>query len=462
MEGKKIGVKNRAGETRTARLSGAEYEAGLETVKRIAVRTRGGQLVTVGLPGDYVRNARTVQGVAAAGILSGETVYGVEARAAEGINANTDKTDIAAHIMEFSSDGVLFLGFRSGMARLYRVEKTGSVQIQNLDHETAGIKVRAAAFSPDGKLLVISWEDMTKLFSIEGDMVTELGELGGDLNGYADTLAFSPDGGLLVAAGGLITATLYAVTGTTVTKAGQLPKDEYGQEMLYGACGAAFSPDGARLAVMKDGGGKLYSIEGTTVTWVRDIACGVVSPYTKVRFSPDGGLLVDTANGVRIHPIEGTAIGTATYLTYPQNPQSPISALDVRFSPDGKLMAVAGSLSGDGEGTLYPAGYLYSVNGTQVELLGVLRDREGKELTVDIESAAFSPDGTMLALGLRSGGGSTIQLVDGQDLIPDGALLLRPAANGKIPAGNYLVGFAKGAMEKGQTGQARIIGEVTA
>lgn len=50
MEVKKIGVKDRAEEARTVGLPGAEYEQGLETVKRLAVRTRGGRLVTLELP----------------------------------------------------------------------------------------------------------------------------------------------------------------------------------------------------------------------------------------------------------------------------------------------------------------------------------------------------------------------------------------------------------------------------
>jgi DNA-binding beta-propeller fold protein YncE len=106
---------------------------------------------------------------------------------------------------------------------------------------------------------------------------------------------------------------------------------------------------------------------------------GPLAPVTAVTFSPDNKLLVSGAYG-QVVVWDLTTVKLLRFLT---NVLGAVN--DVRFSPDGKLLAVAGGQpSAKGDLRLYHVG--------EWKLLGVLRGHDDV-----VFSVAFSPDGRYLA-----------------------------------------------------------------
>ena len=94
------------------------------------------------------------------------------------------------------------------------------------------------------------------------------------LNAPVYTAVFSPDGKTLVL-GGQFTgyAKVYSVSGTTVTYVKDIYADAGTTALDNTVDAAAFSPDGKTLVLGGDftGYAKVYSVSGTTVTYVKDI-----------------------------------------------------------------------------------------------------------------------------------------------------------------------------------------------
>ena len=190
---------------------------------------------------------------------------------------------------------------------------------------------RCVAFSPDGRTLAANLDE---LWDLPTGKATRLP--GVSASGWDNSLSFSPDGAYLVSGEGC----LYDIR-RRQSRRMTLPDDDNYRE------GATFSPDGTTLALWSSdthgAGGFDHAIHlwGTT-SW-----------------SPSGSPLASKQGGVN---------GAA-------------------FSPDGKLLASAGS---DGSVVLWD---VQARTQSEAPLMGPAQDDDG----VEFAGVAFSPDGKTLA-----------------------------------------------------------------
>ena len=340
--------------------------------------------------------------------------------------------------------------------------------------------VYSAAFSPDGNILATgSGDGVARLW----DVATRrrIGSLpNGDTDEPVDSVTFSPDGKTLATGGWDGTAQLW-----NVATRQQTASLSDGTEAIYSV---AFSPDGKTLATgTGTGNGSSTGTGGAVQLWdvttgqqIGGPLSGDTGTVASVAFSPDGKTLatgswdgtarlwdvgmdpyplIETPPGQQqgAEPIYSVAFGPAcTGLTTGANtdthmavqlwdtaahrPISPpltssISPLSpVALSPACKFLAVGGgSLTG-------PDGTVQLWDGITHRQIGILRCS-----TRPVDSLAFSPDGTTLAVGTVGTSGAVLlwdvatqrQIgilsstgpVDSLAFSPDGKILAEGAVN---------------------------------
>jgi len=253
----------------------------------------------------------------------------------------------------FSPDGSLLA---SGCSEYMGSEVIPTVKLWDVRSRTLAATLETyntvVAFSPDGSLLASGG----KLWDVRSRTLVVTLE-----NSYVDSVAFSPDGSLLASIGLLRTRTvkLWDVRSRTLVAT---------LENSYNGV-VAFSPDGSLLASGSDYGTvMLWDVRSRTLMATLEGHSSVRS----VAFSPDGSLLASGIyNEVRLWDVKSrTLVMTLENSGF------------VVFSPDGLLLA---SVSG---GTIR----LWDVRSkTLVATLEGHSDR--------VNSVAFSPDGTLLAIG---------------------------------------------------------------
>jgi len=256
----------------------------------------------------------------------------------------------------FSPDGKLVVTTsKDRTAQVWRARDGRRLHV--LPHEG---HVVAATFSPDGKLLATASEDgATRVWDVSTG--TRLLLLVGPI-GFVESVSFSRDGRFLVAGSADRTARVYdvhngkelavlaghtdGVTAAAFSPDGRAvvtgsrdgtarvwdPGVEDQLQALVGAgyVGAAFSRDGTRVVARgQSGGAAVWSGPSR-----RRLAAFGDSPVRDAVFSPNGELVVAAGRGVLVW-----RVGRHVPIRRIAGPASPES---VSFSPDGRLLAIAG------------------------------------------------------------------------------------------------------------------------
>ena len=243
--------------------------------------------------------------------------------------------------------------------------------------------VDAVAFSPDGKTLATGDGSQVDLWSVTG-IAAELG-LGGDANS-ADSVAFSPD----------------SQTVASGYEDGQIILDNMstGARRIFDdgsqVNSVAFSPNGKLLATTDQYGLVMYNLAtGARTTYWNTNDHQDVSPDTSVEFSPAGKLF---------------AIGGAYAIVWnastgePTNDGSGVNAdiSAVAYGPGGKTLAVG---SDEGVYLLNPQTGLQDPANREGDA-NLTPDAASAVVGYDssaVSSVAYSPDGTVLAVGDAAG-----------------------------------------------------------
>ncbi len=376
----------------------------------------------------------------------------------------------------FSPDGTLLAtGDTDGTVRLWNPATRQAVgaPLRALPGPGSGCGVCGVAFSPDGKLLASGDEDgYVRLWDPATQQAVGspfLAATSGGLNG----VTFSPDGGLLAAAGGDGAVRLWNPVTRQVPRA-PLPA------VAGGVNGVAFSTDGRLLASAGgDGTVRTWNLAAQRLAAAIPAETGPGSKVDAVAVSPDGTLLAsaDGDGTVRLwNPVSGQASGSfsgrnavafspdgtlaapevggtvqtwnlatrrAAGVPLPADPGGSVTG--VAFSPDGKLLATAGT---DGRVRLW------DLNTRRAAGAPLPADPAGS-----VTGVAFSPDGRLLA---SADGDGTVRLWDPASGQAVGAPLLAATSGGvnavafspdsKLLAAAYSDGYAR--LWNPVTGQA--------
>ncbi|MDX1882126.1 TIR domain-containing protein [Mycolicibacterium sp. 120270] len=291
----------------------------------------------------------------------------------------------------------------------------------------------ALAFSPDGaKLIAVDWNGVGREHdSRDGERI---GTLDGHV-GMVRSIAFSPDARFVFTASLDSTLRVWEMN---------VPKDmvtfSVGDSSLLAA---KFSPDGERVAIGGVGGWAIFDARTADRLLTFDAGPGVVFD---LQFSPDGHRLATAEDDGRARIWN---VDTGKMVSEFDGHAKKLVA-GIAFSPDGKLVASAGS------GEVEAARIWNPDDGTQVRAL--TSDGVASADATGARSVAFSPDGSMVVTGTDKGaqiwdmpsgqlrltfdghGGvvSGVVFTPGNKQVvsvgPDGAMLLWDATTGAVKA----------------------------
>ena len=192
----------------------------------------------------------------------------------------------------------------------------------------------------------------------------------------SDSIVFSPDGKTLVLGGSFSGyAKVYSVNGTTVTYISNIYSNNGTASLSAYVNSVSFSPDGKVLVLggRLAGNAKAYSVNGNTITYVSDICAdngttALNGDVDSISFSPDSKTLI-LGGGFRgrgkVYSVNNTV---ATYVSdiYADNGTTALSdyARLATFSPDGGTLVLTGDFTGKAK--------VYSVSGNIITYVNTL------------------------------------------------------------------------------------------
>ena len=316
---------------------------------------------------------------------------------------------------------------------VYTVENTGAIY-----GDAAGTllssSVFTCAFSPDGGTLVLggTFSGYAKVYSVSGTKITFVSDLYADaggtaLNSFVRAAAFSPDGGTFVLGGGFSGfAKVYSVSGTKLSFVGNIPGGAGTTALSDRVFAAAFAPGGGALVLggYFSGYAKVYSVSGTTITFVSNIyadagTTALSAAVKTVAIYPDGGYAVRAGLLVLGGQFAGKAKSytlSGTTVTY--NDEWAVDSLGTAvdgnvniaiFSPDGEYLFLGGEFTGKGR--------IFKFSANRYDTLGgnITYANAGTQLlSGSVTSAAFSARGRSLIVGGATGG-SRLYSLSGYD-----------------------------------------------
>jgi WD40 repeat protein len=222
----------------------------------------------------------------------------------------------------------------SGPGYVTIVDPATGKQLAQATHDFPGSP--AAAYSPDGRLLAVVWEDgVIRLWEADGFRL--LSSFHGPPSQGQQFLAFAPDGPTLVARVGIDRVGLWDLAGGQLQATLVDPDGDFIEA-------AALSPDGQTLAACtRKHTVKLWDVGRREV---RTTLLGHTQPLGWAAFAPDGRTLATLSQ-------DGTArlwqVGTGHELAALT---LPAYANCVTFSPDSQTLAVGGEHLNGKEGTV--------------------------------------------------------------------------------------------------------------
>lgn len=293
----------------------------------------------------------------------------------EFLNSAKEHTDAITDLAYRSDGNLIATASLDGTVRLWDGKSVKVLQGHNN-------RVWSLAFSPDGKVLASGASDKTVIL-----WNTENGKIIKTLRGHTDliaALAFHPNGRVLASGSKDDTMRLWDIqTGEML----QLNPHSYVASAL------SYSPDGHTLT-SGDGNGKLHFWEGNTRE-LASVLLGHNNAVTSVAYSPDGKNIVSGSYGQTVRLWNASSGKTLHVFEHSQ-------AMKVAYNPTGKMVA-----SGSDDGTIklwdVESGKLIStLQGHAEAIIAVLGYNQES-----VASLTFSPDGQIIAAGLRD---NTIRL----------------------------------------------------
>jgi WD40 repeat protein len=322
------------------------------------------------------------------------------------------------HSMAFSPDGTMLAFGTKTAVILWRV--SDGTYLRKWEIDQWEIEIVSIAFSPDGTTLITGgWWGGVKLWRVLDG--TQLYELKGELMGSVYRVAFSPDGQFVAAGsiGGIVNL-WRAADGAHLSTMQSTESMEHG-----GVRSLLFLPDGNTLvAAYSEGGIILWRIpDGTILRTLQeatyDWSCLEFSAGSVLAVSPDGRILATQScaisfwrlsDGERISKMEGNSISFTSAALSPNGETLAAGTGSGRVYrwrlSDGRVLSTfEGAGFNNGLGTLV----YFSPDGETLAVLHIDNSVDLWKYTdevfirtleiSDTRSAAFSPDGTMLATG---------------------------------------------------------------
>jgi WD40 repeat protein len=189
-------------------------------------------------------------------------------------------------------------------------------------------EIRCLAFSADGSSLFSGANDQMiyRWNPNNGEFLNEIGRN----PGFVRSLVFSPSGEALASASGAGTLRLWNPDGKILKE--NTPFEDY-------FTGLAFSPDGSLLVGSAENS-YLWFFDGTTLERLAYIKAHD-GDINSVAFSPDGSLLASGSDDktIKVWQVNRRDNGIELVLLNTLQMEKDYSVYDVLFSPDGKMLA---------------------------------------------------------------------------------------------------------------------------